>query len=48
MKRTGIMIMLLAAALALAGCAERPPKEVDCVISISQGHTRIIRNWQGE
>ena len=46
MKRIGIMIILLLTVMTLAGCEGRPPRDVDCIISISHGHMRIIRDWR--
>ncbi len=35
--------LVLLALLLLTACAERPPEEVDCIITISQGRMVIIR-----
>ena len=42
MKRTLLAALLLACLMALTSCG-RPPKEVDCIITINQGRMRIIR-----
>lgn len=42
MKRVLLAALLLACLMILTGCG-RPPKDVDCIISLSQGRMRIIR-----
>lgn len=42
MKRMLLGALLLICLMTLTSCG-RPPKEVDCIITISQGRMRIIR-----
>lgn len=42
MKRMLLGALLLVCLMAMTSCG-RPPKEVDCIITISQGRMRIIR-----
>lgn len=42
MKRALLAALLLACLMAFTSCG-RPPKDIDCIISLSQGRMRIIR-----